>query len=289
MPGINTGVPVAPRNAQDRVCAVERPSWAPPGVDIESPSAARIYDYHLGGVHNFPVDRQVADQIARMAPDLPRIMRANRAFLDRAIRFLVAAGVRQFLDLGSGIPTVDNVHEIAQRIAPEARVAYVDNDSVAVAHSRALLEGNPYATAVEADIRNVARVLRAPEVSGLIDFSQPVALLMVAVLHFVPDSDDVDSIIAGYRHAVVDGSYLVISHAPADQNDEPENAQQAHTTYRRRVTDFTPRTRAEVAAMFTGFDLVEPGLVHVEQWRPEGGDTPDPVGGWVGVGRKPTA
>ncbi len=288
MPEIGTAVAVTLRNARDRVCAVERPSWAPPGVDIESPSAARIYDYHLGGVHNFPVDRQVADQIARMAPELPRIMRANRAFLDRATRFLVAAGIRQFLDLGSGIPTVDNVHQIAQRIAPDARVAYVDNDPVAVAHSRVLLAGNPYVTAVEADIRNVARVLRAPEVSGLIDFSQPVALLMVAVLHFMPDSDDVDSIIAGYRHAVAPGSYLVISHAPAD-HDESEDAEQAHSTYRRRVTDFTPRTRAEVAAMFTGFDLVEPGIVHLELWRPEDVDTPDPVGGWVGVGRKPTA
>jgi len=281
-------VTVAPLKAQDRVCAVERPSWAPPGVDIESPSAARIYDYHLGGVHNFPVDRQVADQIARMAPELPRIMRANRAFLDRAVRFLVAAGIRQFLDLGSGIPTVDNVHEIAQRMAPDARVAYVDNDPVAVAHSRALLGDNPYATAVEADIRNVARVLRAPEVGGLIDFSQPVALLMVAVLHFMPDSDDVDSVIAGYRHAVPGGSYLVISHAPADHDNEPEDARQAQSTYRRRVADFAPRTKAEIAAMFTGFDLVDPGIVHVELWRPEGDATPDPVGGWVGVGHKPT-
>jgi hypothetical protein len=272
----------------DIVSAVERPWWAPIGIDINSPSPARIYDYYLDGIHNFPVDRSVADQVLRTAPELPRIMRANRAFLARAVRFLVDSGVRQFLDLGSGIPTADNVHQIAHRVAPDTRVAYVDTDQVAVAHSRAILEGKPNLTVVQEDLRNVAGVLRAPEVSTLIDFSQPVAVLMVGVLHFVADSDDVDSILAGYRHAVAEGSYLVLSHAPAHEDDAPEGAEEAHATYSSRVTEFTPRTRAAVAAMFTDLELVDPGIVPVEQWRPDGNDTSGGMGGWVGVARKPT-
>lgn len=254
---------------------------------METPSPARIYDYHLGGMHNFPVDRDIAEQIAHMMPDLPLILRANRAFLHRAVRFLVDAGIRQFLDLGSGIPTEENVHEIAQRIAPDARVAYVDADPVAVAHSRELLKDVPNTTAVQADLRNVARVLHAPEVSALIDFSEPVGLLMVAVLHFLSDSDDVDSLLAGYRHALAPGSYLVISHAAAKEQDAPEGAEDALATYSRRVTEFTLRTRAQVTEMFTGMELVAPGVVNVDEWRPDDGGSPKRLAQYVGVARKP--
>jgi len=246
-----------------------------------------MYDYHLGGVHNFPVDRDVAEQMAAVMPDLPLILRANRAFLLRAVRFLADAGIRQFLDLGSGIPTVENVHEIAQRIAPESRIAYVDADPVAVAHGRELLRDNPYATAVQADLRNVAGVLRAPEVSALIDFSQPVGLLMVAVLHFVSDSDDVDSVLAGYRHALAPGSYLAISHAAGDRDALPEGADQARTIYSRRVSELTLRSRAEVTTMFDSLDLVNPGVVPIEEWHPNNHLPRLGLTGWVGVARKP--
>lgn len=287
MPGVGAAAAVAPLTPPDIVSDVERPSWAPPGIDVESPSAARIYDYHLGGVHNFPVDRDIAERVARVMPDMPLILRANRAFLGRAVRFLVDAGIRQFLDLGSGIPTLENVHQIAQRVVPDARVVYVDVDPVAVAHSRALLEGDPYATVVEADLRNVARVLRSPEVGDLIDFSQPVGVLMVAVLHFVSDSDDVDGILAGYRHAVVGGSHLVISHAAAEEDGGSEGTDEALATYSRRVAEFTLRTRGQVIDMFTGMDIVEPGVVNVDDWRPDDDAPRRKLPQFAGVARKP--
>jgi hypothetical protein len=221
-------------------------------------------------------------------PEVPLILRANRAFLGRAVRFLVDAGIHQFLDLGSGIPTEENVHQIAQRIVPDARVAYVDFDPAAVVHSRVLLEGNPYATVVEADLRNVARVLRSPEVCDLIDFSQPVGVLMVAVLHFVSDSDDLDSILAGYRNAVAGGSYLVISHAADEEDGGLDGTDEALNTYSRRVADFTLRTRGRVIDMFTSMELVEPGVVNIDDWRPDDDLPRRRLPQFAGVARKPS-
>ena len=253
---------------------VERPSWAPSDIDIERPSPARIYDYHLGGAHNFAVDRQVAMQVAEIMPELPLILRANRAFLRRAVTHLLAHGIRQFLDLGSGIPTVGNVHEIVEAAAPGSRVVYLDSDPVAVAHSRALLAGDDNATAVRADLRDVDGVLAHPEVRRMIDFSRPVGVLLVAVLHFVPDADDPAGIVARYRAAVRPGSQVVISHAAASEDEQsPAGADEATAVYSRSVTETTLRTRAEVAAMFAGLDLVEPGVVYVNEWHP------DPVAG----------
>ena len=267
--------------------------WAPAEIDIERPSPARIYDYHLGGAHNFAVDRQAAEQIAAIMPELPLIMRANRAFLFRAVRFLIDAGIRQFLDLGSGIPTVGNVHEIAQKAVPGARVVYVDMDPVAVAHSQALLAGNDNAAAVQADLRDVPLVLAAPQVRRLIDFSQPVGVLMVAVLHFVPDRDDPHGIVARYRDAVAPGSHLVISHAAASEDEQaPAGADAATAVYSRSVTEATLRTRAQVTGLFAGFELIEPGVVYVTQWHTDaaaGGqaEPPQRLAQLVGVGRKP--
>lgn len=266
---------------------MQRPEWAPAQIDIERPSPARIYDYHLGGSHNFAADRQAAEQIAAIMPELPLIMRANRAFLVRAVRFLADSGIRQFLDLGSGIPTRGNVHEIAQQAAPGARVIYVDQDPVAVAHGQALLDGNKEAAAIQADLRDVAGVLGAPDVERLIDFSQPVGVLMVAVLHFVPDRDDPAGIVARYRDAVVAGSYLVCSHAAASEDEQaPEGADAATEAYSRSVTEATLRTRAEVAGLFAGFELVDPGVVYVNEWRPESDEPPKRLAQLVGVGRK---
>lgn len=249
-------------------CVVERPAWAPADIDIDRPSPARIYDYHLGGSHNFAADRLAAEQVAAIMPELPLIMRANRAFLLRAVNWLVDAGVRQFLDLGSGIPTRGNVHEVAQRVAAGTLVVYVDVDPVAVAHSRALLAGNPDVAAIQADLRDVAGVLDAPEVRGLLDFTQPVAVLMVAVLHFIPDRDDPRSVVARYRDALADGSYLVISHAAASEDQQaPAGADAATAMYSRTVTEATLRTRAQVTGLFAGFDLVDPGVVYVSDAR----------------------
>lgn len=266
---------------------MERPPWAPEGIDIDKPSPARIYDYHLGGRHNFPVDRDVAEQVARIAPEFPVILRANRDFLRRAVEFLVDAGIRQFLDLGSGIPTACNVHEIAQQAMPDARVVYVDVDPVAFAHSREILRGDPRAAAVHVDLRDVAGVLRSPEVGRLIDFSQPVGLLMVAVLHFIPDCDDLEGVLTSYRHALPGGSHLVISHGASDADLAPEGADEALDVYSRRVTEFTLRDKVAVTRMFSGWELVEPGVVLINEWHP---DTDGPlrrIPQWAGVARLP--
>jgi SAM-dependent methyltransferase len=240
---------------------------------VDQPRVARIYDYNLGGAHNFAVDRAVADQMNRAMPDLPLIQRANRAFLRRVVTMLISSGVRQFLDLGSGIPTVGSVHEIAQGAAPESRVMYVDVDTVAIAHSQAILADNPLADAVRGDLRDADEILAHPRVVELIDFTRPVAVLMVAVLHFVPDGDGPAGIIARYRDACVPGSYLVISHASREGAD-PGEADAATSVSARNAINLSLRGRAEVLGMFDGFDLVEPGIVFTPQWRPDSDTEP---------------
>lgn len=257
----------------------------PPDIDIERPSPARIYDYHLGGSHNFAADRQVARQIAALMPQLPVLMRANRAFLRRAVRFCLAAGVDQFLDLGSGIPTVGNVHEIAQRANPAARVVYVDVDPVAVAHSQTILAGTVGSTVLRADLRNTRQVLDSPQVRDTLDLGRRVAVLMLGVLHFVPDADAPDEIVAAYRDELVAGSPLVVSHAARDE-EPTSGVDDALTVYTRDVADFTLRSREEVTGLFAGFDLVPPGLVTVNEWRPDEPGDPVPLPQLVAVGRK---
>jgi SAM-dependent methyltransferase len=268
---------------------VGRPRWAPDGVDLSRPSPARVYDVHLGGSHNVAADREAASQVTRFMPELPLILRANRSFLGRAVRFLVDAGVTQFLDLGSGIPTVGNVHEIAQRADPNCRVVYVDIDPVAVAHGRHILADNANAAAIEGDLRQPNQILAAAEVRALLDFTRPLAVLMVAVLQFVDDSDDPAGIVAQYRDAVVSGSYLAVSHASWE--GLPGRAEEATEAYARRVSDFWLRSRAQVTGFFDGWRLVGPGVVYLTEWRPDAGETggyrPEWTSTFCGVACKP--
>jgi SAM-dependent methyltransferase len=247
---------------------VERPGWAPGNVDIARPSVARVYDFYLGGSHNFEADRQMARKIIDLAPDTVAVARANRAFLRRAVRFCIAAGVRQFLDIGSGIPTAGNVHDIAQQLDPQARVVYVDIDPVAVAHSTAILTGNDNATVIHADVRDVDAILGHPGCRRLLDFSAPLAVLLVSVMHFIPDADDPAGILRRIRRAVVPGSYLVFSQASLAGVDE-DRLHAAKQLYARTATELSLRPEADIVAMLDGWRLVEPGLTYLSMWRPE--------------------
>ncbi|MCW2504994.1 MAG: hypothetical protein JWO79_3278 [Actinomycetia bacterium] len=246
---------------------LERPDWAPGEIDLERPSVARVYDYYLGGSHNFAVDRQLAQRAIRLMPDLPLIMQANRAFLRRAVRFLLAAGVRQFLDIGSGIPTVGNVHEIVHASDPDAPVVYVDSDPVAVAHSRAILEGNRSATVVQCDLRDPRALFGDPALRAALDLSQPVGVLMIAVLHFVPDSDDPAGVVGRLYDEIAPGSYLALTHATAD--GDQANARAVGELYAQSPSPLVLRSRAEVSALFKGFSPIDPGIVFLPVWRPE--------------------
>lgn len=255
-------------------------------------TAARIYDYHLGGTHNFPADREAAKAMAQMFPLAPALARTNRAFLRRAVRYLAGAGVRQFLDIGSGIPTAGNVHEVAQAAASDARVVYVDIDPVAVSESLDILDGNDRATAIRGDLRDPQTILGYPQVRSLLDFTQPVGLLLVAVLHFVPDDAQAYDVVGQLVAALPPGSHLVISHASADGVNVAENdVEVAQDLYKRQTaTPFHLRDRGQVVRFFDGTDLVEPGVVWLPEWRPEPGDPTDFVdnprqsAGLAGVG-----
>lgn len=247
-----------------------------------------MYDYYLGGSHNFAVDREVAVKAVEAWPDLPRVMQANRAFLRRAVRFLVEQGVRQFLDIGSGIPTVGNVHEVARDAAPDTQVVYVDTDPIAVAHSRAILAGDEHATVVEADGRDPDAVLDLAAGTGRLHPDRPVGLLMVALLHFVPDEQDPAGMIAGYRDRLASGSLLVVSHA---SNEGERQFPELMEIYRRTPTPVRLRDKAEVTRLFDGFELLDPGVVFLPAWRPEYPEDVDERPAWVatlgGVGRVP--
>lgn len=272
----------------DQGVTVERATWVPAGIDEERPSAARVYDYVLGGAHNFAVDRQMAEQLLAVYPEGPQIAQANRAFLRRAVDLLVDAGMRQFLDLGSGIPTVGHVHEIAQTRAPESRVVFVDVDPIAVEHSRLLLADNELTGVVHEDVRRPERILNAPEVQRLLDFEQPVAVLAVALFHFISDKDDPAGVISRLMQPMVAGSHLAISHGTDDGAQDWTEAKKA---YDRAGIQGTVRSREEVEALFAGFDLVEPGVVWAPQWRPESSydvfsDRPESSSVYAAIGRK---
>jgi hypothetical protein len=241
---------------------MQRPAWVPADVDTSVPSPARVYDVHLDGAHNFAVDRAAAAQVRQYMPELPLILQENRAFLRRAVRLLVDAGITQFLDLGSGIPTVGNVHEVAQAANPECRIVYVDIDPVAVAHSNAILAGNPNALAVRGDLRLPETILTNPRTRDLLDVSRPIGVLMFAVLHFVDDVDDPARIVAHYRNAVVPGSYVAISHASLE-GSSPDRAGAATEEYTKRVADFYMRGRRQITRFFDGLQLVDPGVVYL--------------------------
>ena len=249
-----------------------RPGSAPPerdeapSFDITRAHPARVYDYWLGGKDNYEADRIAAREVIAAMPNILATAQANRAFLRRAVQYLVAeAGIRQFLDIGTGLPTAQNTHEVAQQIAPESRIVYVDNDPIVLAHARALLTSTPEgATAyLEADARDPEKILR--EAAQTLDFGQPVAVMMLAVMQFIPDADGPHEIVARLMEAMPPDSYLGMSHATLDF--DPSGSPGAAQYNARVATQLTPRGRAEVARFFEGLDLVEPGLVPLPQWR----------------------
>jgi trans-aconitate methyltransferase len=259
----------------------------PGGVDIETPSVARVYDYYLGGSHNFEADRAFAAKVLAAVPEMPRILQENRAFMRRAARYMLDQDIDQFLDLGSGIPTVGNVHEVVAMARPTARVVYVDHDPVAVAHSRAILGGNPQATVVAADLRNPAEVLANPEVARMLTTDRPVGVLLNAVLHFVPDDAEAAGIVAELARLLPSGSLIAISHASADQMSG--GSKTTESLYNRSVAAMAMRSRAEVTALFGDVPLVEPGVVQLPFWRPDSPDDVDAAAhtypGYAGVAR----
>jgi SAM-dependent methyltransferase len=265
---------------------MERPAWAPEGIDLERPNAARMYDYALGGSHNFAVDRAMVEKVEAMMPGSSLIAHANRGFLRRAVRYCLDAGVRQFLDVGSGIPTVGSVHEVARQFAPETRVIYVDNDPIAVAHGQAILRDNPNTGAIHGDVRRAAEILADPAVTKLIDFDQPVALLLVSLLHFIPDEDDPAGLVRTLSERLAPGSYLVLSHGTPEER--PDDADTVGQLYKNTSSPLSLRSRADIQAMFADFELVEPGLTWVSAWRPAPGqaDEEERREMLAGVGRK---
>jgi hypothetical protein len=283
------------------VAMTDPASWVPADIDLERPNAARMYDYFLGGAHNFQVDRAAAEAVLAIAPDVRDAARANRRFLHRAVGYALDNGVRQFLDLGSGIPTVGNVHEIAHTVDPAARVVYVDCEPVALAHARALLEGLDTVKVVEADIRDTATVLNHPTTRRLIDFDQPVAILLVSVLHFIPG--DLTAMTADLRRTMAPGSYLAISHASTVAATAQTDAVQQ--LYARTPTPLELRTPEQIRSLFGDLALIPPDprdatvpadLVPITRWRPADEDRPLPpteadspfiAGFLAAVGHKP--
>jgi hypothetical protein len=236
-------------------------------LDLDAPNAARMYDYYLGGSHNTSADRDLAERVLAADPRVRAVARANRSFLRRVVRLLVAGGIRQFLDLGSGIPTAGHVHEIAHTTDPEVRVAYVDNEPVAVSATRRLITDAEHVTVTAADLRDVDTVLTAPGVAGLLDFSEPVAVLAFSVFHFLPDDADPAGVLAAYRSAIAPGSYLTLSHvAPTGAASDSDLT----TLYQRSSNAAWTRTPEQIAALIPpDMPLLDPGLVPVTEWRPD--------------------
>ncbi|MEO3809006.1 SAM-dependent methyltransferase [Sphaerisporangium sp. B11E5] len=237
------------------------------GFNPNIPNAARMYDYFLGGKDNLPVDREAAQQVLRYVPEVPIGIRENRAFLQRAVRYLAGQGIRQFLDIGAGLPTQRNVHQVAGEYAPGARTVYVDNDPQVLAHARALLQDSPLVLVVEGDLRDPGRIMDDPDVRAHLDFSQPIAVLLLAIVHFVPDSDDPVGIIARIKESLVPGSHLALSHVVIDER--PQAAPGVERVYQSASAPFVARMSDEVTPFFDGLELAEPGIVNLHEWRPD--------------------
>ncbi|WP_131768822.1 SAM-dependent methyltransferase [Candidatus Protofrankia californiensis] len=259
----------------------------PANLNPDVPHIARIYDYLLGGRNNYAADREVGEQIMAAVPSTAASVLANRAFLGRAVHHLATeAGIRQFLDIGTGLPSADNTHEVAQRAAPTSRIVYVDNDPIVLVHARALLASSPQgATAyIESDLRNPDAVLK--KAAATLDFTSPVAVMLVAILHCIADEDDPYGIVTTLLDAVPSGSYLVFSHPASDII--PEGMRQAQTHINASATEkIIFRSHAEVSRFFDGLELLEPGIVPTTQWRPDPGADTTPMPVWAGLARKP--
>lgn len=267
---------------------MERAAWAPQGIDLSVPSVSRMYDFYLGGSHNFEVDREAARQAMEAWPGLPKLAQANRAFVRRAVRYAIREGVTQVLDVGSGIPTFGAVHETAFALDPACRVLYADNDQVAVAHSRTVLEEAPAADIVSADLRTPQDILESAEAERLLDLNQPVALLLTSVLQYVEDKDEPDKAVRALTEALAPGSLVVITHASA-QSAVKQGCSALRAVYGTSNAALTVRPRSAIEQLFDGLELVEPGVVALPEWRPE-----EPLeqeesaafAGFAGVGRK---
>ena len=272
------------------------PEQAMAGVDATRPSPARLYDYYLGGTHNLPVDRVFGDMLKAAVPDLEDGIWANRAFHQRAASWMAAdAGIRQFIDIGSGLPTQDNTHQAVHKIAPSARVVYVDNDPMVAVYAGRLLAADGTTTVVTMDLRDPDAVLGHPDLRAMIDFAEPVGLLMTAVMHFVADGSDPWGLVRRYVGATAAGSYLALSHFTADRLP-PAHVQAGHDVYDRATESIYPRSRADIARFFDGLELVPPrrgaesDVTYVSMWRAENLETADTDGArglYCGVARRP--
>jgi hypothetical protein len=262
----------------------EYPYKLGPTFDITVPHSARVWNYWLGGKDNFPVDRVAGEEILKVFPEIAVIAQVSRAFLARAVRFLAGeAGIRQFLDVGTGLPTVDNTHEVAQRVAPTARIVYIDNDPMVLAHARALLVGTPEgATAyVDADARNTDKILA--DAARILDFTQPVAVMLLGILGHIDDDETARAIVEALMAAVPPGSYLTVN--DGTQSKERDEAERVYDDT--GGVPYHARTPEQISGFFAGLDILEPGVVSTPLWRPDPGDAPVPVAEHCGVGRKP--
>jgi O-methyltransferase involved in polyketide biosynthesis len=254
--------------------------------DLPVPNPARMYDYYLGGKDHFLPDREAAERVIAAYPETRALARSNRRFLTRAVWYLAEHGISQYIDLGAGLPTSPNVHEIARQARPGARVVYVDNDPMVSLHGRVLFRDDDGVTVVDGDIREPRSILASPELTAVIDFAHPVAILCVAVLHFIREEEKPREIVAALRWQLAPGSYLVISHAATDGADQQVLAE-IGDAYAEATAPAVPRTEAQIRELFTGLELVHPGLVDVSQWRPHVRSKPTKLRIMAGVGRKP--
>ncbi len=262
----------------------------PPKIDTSVPHVARVYDYWLGGKNNYAVDREAGDEAIRASPGMRSSVRANRAFLRRSVRYLAAeAGIRQFLDIGTGLPSANNTHEVAQAAAPESRIVYVDNDPIVLAHARALLTSAPQGATgyLDADARDTATILAGA--AELLDFSEPVAVMLIAILQLLTDDDDPYRLVAELTAAIPSGSFLAVTHVAGDMGRMTPGALEAA----RRLSELlpqrvNPRSQAQVTRFFDGLELIDPGVVPIQQWRPASDDEVAAQAAlWGGVARKP--
>lgn len=267
-------MPNTKRNNEGGAVNNDRPQWAPESINAHIPSAARVWDYFLGGSHNFVSDREVAKQAIAMKPDMPELAQEVRRFLREAVREMAEAGITQFLDIGSGIPTVGPVHEIARSVSPDAKVVYVDHDPVAVAHGKAILADDVNVAFVLGDLCSPREILDHPDVVGLLDFTQPIGVLLCAVLHFVPETANPAGIVATLRDAIVPGSMLAVQHATHDSQPR-ETVEMLEMWNANSPEPMFWRSRTEIGNLLTGFTLLEPGIVFLPSWHPQPTDQTD--------------
>jgi SAM-dependent methyltransferase len=265
------------------------PGWAVPEmIDTSVAHPARMYDYYLGGRDNYQVDRDAAEEVLAVLPEGRDMARANRAFLGRTVRYLASRGIKQFLDVGTGIPGPDNTNDVAHTVQPEARVVYVDNDPIVLAHASALLARHDphYTTVIQADLRDPDSIIEHPQARAVLDFSQPIGVLLVAVLHFIKHHERPHELVERFKQLMAPGSFLVLSHGTGDF--EPDRAGTAVQGYNRASAPFVLRSRAEITRFFDGLELVEPGVVQIPWWQPEAEVGPDADQIWIygGIGYK---